>query len=217
MDSPTTRQSPLVESFARVVAATGSALAGAFFLFVNLGGTVRGTVHPASLVAAAVWAGPCWIYARIVRTRSIALAGGAGLLAATAGFLVSLFRNTHSTAGIGVITIPMLLYPLAVGMLAIDRLVIARRTGEPALRGFARRLVAVGLTFVAIMAAVFTVVGIVSLFDPVTRDDYVVGSVVTTVISATTATGGFIAIKRLWRIAPPPPPPPRGAEDRRLS
>jgi len=128
----------------------------------------------------------------------------AGLLAATAASLVTLFRDTHSTAGIGVITIPMLLYPLAVGVLAIDRLISARRAGEPVLRGFARRLLAVGLSFVVIIAAVFTVVGIVSLFDPVTRDDSV-GSVIATVISAMAATGGALAIKRLWRVAPHPP------------
>jgi hypothetical protein len=150
------------------VAAAGSVLVLAFFLFVDLGGPVTGTVHAASLVAAVVWAGPFWVYARMVRTPAISLCGGAALLAATTALLVALFRDTHSTAGIGVATIPMFLYPLAAGVLAIDRLLFARRTGEPLLRGFARRLLAVGLSFVVVVAAIFTVVGVVGLFDPVT-------------------------------------------------
>lgn len=188
----------LAATVAMVVAAAGSVLALVFFLFVDLGGTVDGAVHPLSLVAAAVWAGPLWIYARLVRTRPAAVVGGAVLLGATAAFLVSLFRDTNSTAAIGVITIPILMYPLAAGVLAIDRLLTARRAGEPVLRGFVRRLVAVGLSFVVVIAALSTVVGIVSLFDPVTRDD-LIGSLITTVVSAAAATGGAIAIRRLWR------------------
>lgn len=188
----------LAATVAMVVAAAGSVLALVFFLFVDLGGTVDGAVHLLSLVAAAVWAGPLWIYARPVRTRPAAVVGGAVLLGATAAFLVSLFRDTNSTAAIGVITIPILMYPLAAGVLAIDRLLTARRAGEPVLRGFVRRLVAVGLSFVVVIAALSTVVGIVSLFDPVTRDD-LIGSLITTVVSAAAATGGAIAIRRLWR------------------
>lgn len=185
-----------------VAAIAGSVLVLGFFLFVDLGGTVTGTVHPFSLVAAAIWAGPFWLYARLVRTRSGALLGGAVVLGATAAFLVPLFRNTHSTAGIGIITIPMLMYPIAAAVLAVDRLFAARHEGEPVLSGFARRLVAVALSFVVVIAAVSMVVGIVSLFDPVTRGD-LVGSFIVTAVSAAAATGGTIAIKQLWRTPTP--------------
>lgn len=188
-----------------MVAVVGSVLVLAFFLFVDLGGTVSGTVHLASLVAATVWAGPFWIHARMVRTRTVALAGGVGLLVATTGCLVALFRDTHSTAGIGVGTFPVLLYPLATGVLAVDRLLVARRTGEPALRGFARRLLAVGLSFVVVISAIITVVGVVSLFDRAARGD-VAASVISTVVSAVVTAGGAFGVRRLWRTAPPSPP-----------
>jgi len=185
-----------------VVAAAGSLLVLAFFLFVDLGGTFTGTVHATSLVAAVVWAGPFWVYARMVRTRAISLCGGAALLAATTALLVVLFRDTHSTAGIGIATIPMFLYPLTAGALAIDRLLFARHTGEPLLRGFALRLLAAGMSFVVVVAAIFTVIGVVGLFDPVTRND-LAGSLITTVVCAATTAGGALAIKRLWRTPPP--------------
>ncbi len=106
------------------MAAAGSTLVLGFFLFVDLGGMVTGLIHPFSLVAAALWAGPFWLYAFLVRTRTGALITGAVLLAATTGFLVALFRTTHSTAGIGIFTIPTLLYPLGAVVLAIDWLVL---------------------------------------------------------------------------------------------
>ena len=176
-----------------------------FFLFVDLGGTVTGRLHPASLIAAAAWAGPLWIYGCAVRTRPAAVGGGAVLVGATAAFLVAVFRDTHSTAGIGVVTVPMLLYPLAVGVLAIDRLLFARRSGGPVLRGFVRRLLAVGLSFVVAVAATFAFVGILGLFDFGTSDDRG-ASAITTVLSAVTAAGGALGISRLWREARPRPP-----------
>ena len=113
------------------------------------------------------------------------------------------FRDTSSTAGIGTITIPMLMYPLVAGVLAIDRLLSARQLGEPVLQGLIRRLFAVGIAFVVVVAALFTFVGVVSLFDPVTRDN-LAESLLVTVLSALVAAAGAVAIRRLWRVAPMP-------------
>lgn len=173
-------------------------MALAFFTFVDLGGTLSGIIHPASLFAGALWAGPLWLYAGLVRTRPGALIGGGSLLAATTGFLVALFRTTGSTAGIGVFTIPMVLYPLAVAVLAVDRLLFAQRSGEERLVStLGRRLIAVALSFVVVGAVIQTILGILSVSDPVTRGDPAV-SLVRPAISAAIAVGGGIAIRRLW-------------------
>lgn len=183
------------------VAAVGSAVALGFFMFVDLGGTLNGAIHPWSLFAAAIWAGPLWLYAGLVRTRAGALSGGLVLLAATTGFLIALFRSTGSTAGIGVFTLPMVLYPLAAAVLAADRLLFGQRSGEERLlSALGRRLIAVALSFVVAAAVIQTIVGIWTLFDPVTRDPG--ESLVFTAISAAIAIGGGIGIHRLWR-APP--------------
>jgi hypothetical protein len=113
------------EAFARWlglgVAAVGSTLILVFFLFVDLGGTVTGVIHPVSFAMSAAWAVPFWIYALLVRSWEGALVGGAGLLATTTAFLISMFSNTSSTSGIGIITIPIaFLYPLAGAALAVD-------------------------------------------------------------------------------------------------
>lgn len=182
-------------------AAVGSAVALGFFMFVDLGGTITGTIHPWSLVAAAIWAGPLWLHAALVRTRAGALIGGLVLLAATTGFLITLFRSTGSTAGIGVFTLPMVLYPLAAAVLAADRLLFGQSSGEERLlSALGRRLIAVALSFVVAAAVIQTSIAIWSLFDPVTRDPAV--SLPFTAISAAIAIGGGIAIHRLWR-APP--------------
>ena len=191
-----------------VVAAGGSAVVLVFFLFVDLGGTIEGTAGPAALVVTAIWAGPLWIYARGVRTTAASVAGGAVLLATTVAFLVSVFRDTHSTAAIGLVTVPALTYPLAVAVLAVDRLLSARREGGAALRPFGRRLLAVGLCFVVVMASVSALASIASLFDPVARGD-MGGSLAFTVVSGMAATGGALAIKRLWQ-------PGRAGESARL-
>lgn len=125
MTSPRARQRGFV------VAAVGSAVVLAFFLFVDLGGTVTGTLHPLSLLAAAFWAGPSWVCALVVRTRTAALLGGLVLTAVTTAFLVALFRDTHSTAGVGVLTIPVILYALAAAVLAVDRLASLRGSRRP--------------------------------------------------------------------------------------
>ncbi len=179
-------------------AVVGQALALAFFLFVDLGGTMQGVIHPLSFVAAAAWAGPLWIYAFSVRTPEGALVGGAALLAATTGFLVSMSRSTSSTSAIGVITIPMLLYPLAVILATIDRLVGDWRSGEERLLGaFGRRILAAALSFVVVFAVVLTITGVASLLDPLIRDE--VPTTVLTIVSAGIAIAGGIGIKRLWR------------------
>lgn len=198
MRSPATEPTGLPSWLAPAVAAVGSAVALAFFMFVDIGGTLSGIVHPASLFAAAVWAGPLWLYAGLVRTRAGALSGGVVLLAAITWFLVALFRSTGSTAGIGVFTIPMVLYPLAVAVLAVDRLLFAQHSGEERLLStLVRRLIAVVLSFVVVGAVIQTILGILSLFGPVTRGHPAV-SLVRPTISAAVAIVGGIAIRRLW-------------------
>jgi len=58
------------------------------------------------------------------------------------------------------------------------------------------------LAVVLALTASFTVVEVVGLFDPVTRND-LAGSLITTVVCAATTAGGALAIKRLWRTPPP--------------
>jgi hypothetical protein len=113
------------EAFARwlglAVAAVGSTLVLVFFLFVDLGGTMTGVIHPVNFAVSAAWAVPFWIYALLVRSWEGALVGGAGLLATTTAFLVSMFSSTSSTSAIGIVTIPIaFLYPLAGVALAVD-------------------------------------------------------------------------------------------------
>ena len=110
--------------------AAGSVLVFVFFLFVDLGGTVSGSVHPVLAAIALVWSGPFFLYGVLVRTRLVAVLGGTALLAATAGFLVALFRDQHSTAGLGLLTIPFWLYLGALVVLVVDRLISSKRMGE---------------------------------------------------------------------------------------
>lgn len=199
MTSGATEATGFARWLALAFATVGSAVNLAFFMFVDLGGTVSGMIHPLSPVAAAIWAGPFWIYAFLVRTRAGALIGGAGLLAATAGFLVAMFRSTGSTAGIGIFTLPMLLYPLAAALLAMDRLLSGWRSGEEQLlRTLVRRIIAVGLCFVVLVAGVRTVFGIASLFHPSSRPD-LAASLILTATSAAITIAGAIAVPRLWR------------------
>ena len=180
--------------------AAGCALVTVFFLAVDLGGTVAGAPDPYFGLAALIWSGPFLIYAASVRTRTIAVVGGLTLLTATAAFLIALFRDQGSTAGIGVMTIPLLLYPGSLLVLAVDTLVAARGTGEAAWRGLLRRLLAVAVAFLVAIAAVFTLTGFLDLFDPEHRaGEYFVESLVMTATSAVTAVAGFLLIKRLWR------------------
>lgn len=190
---------PLARRVALVVGATGSVLAVAFFVFVDLGGTVRGTRHPGSLAAAALWAGPSWIHARCVRTPAVALAGGATLLAATVAALLAVFHDTHSTAGVGVVAFPILLYPLAGGVLAVDRAVADRRAGrEAVLRGLARRGLAAALALVVTPAVTLAVVSVADLFDPVPGGG-IAGSLVSAAVYAAVAAVGILAMRRLWQ------------------
>ena len=130
-------------------------------------------------------------------------------MVATTALLVAILRDTSSTAGIGMATIPMVLYPVTAGVLAVDRLLSARPASEADWRGFVRRLLAAVLSFVVIIAAISTWVRIFGLFDPVTRDD-LAGSLISTVVSAAATAAGALAIKRLWRTPPSPqaPDPP---------
>lgn len=113
------------EAFARwlglAVAAVGSTLVLVFFLFVDLGGTMTGVIHPVTFAVSAAWAVPFWIYALLVRSWQGALVGGAGLPATTTAFLVSMFSSTarHQVSASSRSRSPSL-YPLAGVALAVD-------------------------------------------------------------------------------------------------
>lgn len=119
MTKPHARRS--ARSLGLAVAAIGSLLVLGFFLFIDLGGTMAGLIHPVSFLISVAWAVSFWVYALLMRTQEGALIGGAGLLVATTGFLVSMFSSSSSTASIGIVTYPMFfLYPLAGLTVAID-------------------------------------------------------------------------------------------------
>ncbi len=93
-----------------------------FLLFVDLGGTVAGSLDPVNAIVIAIWALPFVVYVVAVRSSVASVLGGLGLNAAALIVLVSLFRDTHSTAGIGLLTLPMLLALLAALVAALDSL-----------------------------------------------------------------------------------------------
>ncbi len=104
------------------LAAVGVGVVTVFVLFVDLGGTVSGSLNPLSAFVIAIWALPFVLYVVGVRSSVASVLGGLGLNAAVLAALVSLFRNTHSTAGIGLLTLPLLLAVLAALMGALDSL-----------------------------------------------------------------------------------------------
>ncbi len=110
----------MVEGCVLALAVAQTLLVLGFFLFVDLDGTVRGTLHPFSLVFAALWIGPAWMTSRVVRRRELALGAELGLLAITSAFLVTLFDSTHSTAGIGAVGLALQLYAMVGCVAAID-------------------------------------------------------------------------------------------------
>ncbi len=122
--------SAFTRSFRAIGLAVGAALVFTFYLAVDLGGTVRGVPRIESAIVAAVWVGPFLIYAAAVRTAWMAVLGGVALLAPTAGFLVAMFASTSSTSAIGMITVPMLTYPLAVIVWGLDRVLLAWTSGD---------------------------------------------------------------------------------------
>ena len=99
-----------------------------FFLFVDLGGVVRGAIHPGSVVLALAWSLPLLLYASLVRTTVMTVTGGAVLLAATVWFLVAAFRDRRSTAAVGLVILGGLTYLAFGAVVAIDRLVARSRT-----------------------------------------------------------------------------------------
>ncbi len=102
------------------MAVVGMGVVTVFVLFVDLGGTVAGSLNPFSAVVIAIWALPVVLYVVAVRSPVASVLGGLGLNAAMLVALVSLFRDTHSTAGIGLLTLPLLLALLAAAVGALD-------------------------------------------------------------------------------------------------
>ena len=129
-----TWQMPSAKHVRLALAGIGVIVVAVFFLFVDLGGTVSGWLHPASAIVIAVWAAPFLLYVGAVRSGAASVLGGLGLDAALLWALISLFRDTHSTAGIGLFVIPMLIASLAALIVAVDSL--CRRWG-PRSRGSA--------------------------------------------------------------------------------
>ncbi len=115
----------MIEGCVLALAVAQSVLVLGFFLFVDLDGTVRGTLHPFSLVFAALWIGPAWLTSRLVRRRGLALGAELGLLAITCAFLVTLFDSTHSSAGVGAVGLALQLYAMVACVAAIDSRVFA--------------------------------------------------------------------------------------------
>ena len=109
------------------VAAVGTALSTAFFLFVDLGGVVRGALHPGSVLLAVAWSLPLMLYAWLVRTTIMTVTGGAVLLGATVWFLVAVFRDQRSTAAVGLVVLAALTYLAFGAVVAVDRLVTRGR------------------------------------------------------------------------------------------
>ncbi|HEX2275088.1 MAG TPA: hypothetical protein VHG90_14560 [Acidimicrobiales bacterium] len=101
-------------------AGVGVAVVSVFFLFVDLGGTVEGSPSPLSAIPIAIWALPLLLYVRAVTSRIASAAGGLALNALVVWALVALFRDTHSTSGIGVLTLPMLLGLVAALIVVLD-------------------------------------------------------------------------------------------------
>ncbi len=104
------------------MAAVGVGVVTVFVLFVDLGGTVAGSISPFSAVVIGIWTLPCVLYVVAVRSWVASVLGGLAMNAAVLVALVSLFRDTHSTAGIGLLTLPFLLALLAALMGALDSL-----------------------------------------------------------------------------------------------
>jgi hypothetical protein len=104
----------------RAFAVAGLLLSAVFFLFVDLGGTVSGNFSPRAPMAIAIWMVPFVVYLLGVRSRHASLLGGLILLGASTWALVALFGDAHSTAGIGVITLPLLLTFLAAVVVSVD-------------------------------------------------------------------------------------------------
>lgn len=102
------------------LAGVGVVVVGVFFFFVDLGGTVAGSLHPARAIVIAMWAAPFLLYVGAVRSWVTSILGGLGLDAAVLLALILLFRDTHSTAGIGVLTLPMLIALLAATIVVVD-------------------------------------------------------------------------------------------------
>jgi hypothetical protein len=94
-------------------AGSGLCVAAAFFFAVDLGGTVSGEMHVLSAVAAAWWASPLFMFSAIVHARALALVGAVVMNLVSAGLLVAVFTDSHSTAAIGVLTLPMALWVVA--------------------------------------------------------------------------------------------------------
>ncbi|MCA1703602.1 MAG: hypothetical protein LC808_10245 [Actinobacteria bacterium] len=67
-----------------------------------------------------MWALPLLLYIRAVTSRVASVAGGLALDLLLVWALVALFRDTHSTAGIGVLTLPMLLALVATLVAVLD-------------------------------------------------------------------------------------------------
>lgn len=108
---------------ARIAIGVASLLVNAiFFLFVDLGGTITGALHPGAALYIVLWTFPLFVFLKLVRDLRFAVLGGLGLLSITALFLIDLFQDEHSTAGIGAGLVPfMVLLPAAVILLAIER------------------------------------------------------------------------------------------------
>lgn len=77
----------------------------AFFMLVgvDLGGTITG----GNFVFFVIWCAPIVLYVVGVRSRLVSLIGGTALVVALLVLLLLLFRDTSSTAGIGVFALPL--------------------------------------------------------------------------------------------------------------
>jgi len=76
------------------------------------------------------WVSPLLAYRILVRSRVGAVAIGLVSMTALAAGLLALYRTESSTAAIGLVTIPMLLWLVVVGALIVERIVRALGHGS---------------------------------------------------------------------------------------
>lgn len=98
-----------------------------FVSFVDLGGTVSGSVHPASILLALWWIGPMAVVWFLAKEPATAAIGGVAYLCASVVALVAVFQDEHSTAAIGLLTIPTLFYLASAALIFAEWAMTTRR------------------------------------------------------------------------------------------
>lgn len=115
---------PRSKALASIKASVG-ALGGAVIVSVFLlaeADAIRRTPLPWALILAGWWLSPLVVYCALCRTIIGALAIGAGFILAAAACLAVTYSSEDSTAGIGLLLWPVLLWPGVTAALAVETL-----------------------------------------------------------------------------------------------